>query len=151
MSSHRANGLAGNTHRGQIQPRSGVPPEGRTISRRPNSRASSEYAPGPRNVIAAAFRLDKLINRQSAWPEVNKLASSNAQAATDTIGVRSPRPKSRLCTTEARSITGVKDELGQWEPVSRMDAAREILRISNATPGAPVGNIEKRRNTLSNY
>src|SRR5260370_41933741 len=127
MSSHRANGLAGNTHRGKIQPRSGLPPEGRTISRRPNSRASSEYAPGPRSLLASAFTLDRTINRQSPWPEVNKLASSNTQAVMDTIGVRSPKPKSRLCTAEARSIKEAKDELRLWEPVSTMAAASDSL------------------------
>jgi hypothetical protein len=77
----------------------------------------------------------------------DRALSSNAQAIMETIGVRRPRHNSRLCTARARHTTGRTASLVPSKHVSEIAAAREILRISNAMPGAPVGNIEKRRNT----
>jgi hypothetical protein len=42
----------------------------------------------------------------------------------------------------------VKGVFKQSPPVSSMAAARESRSINKATPGAPAGNIEKRRSTL---
>jgi len=88
------------------------------------------------------------MKRTSAWPVTNNAVSSNAQATMDTIGVKKPRHKKRLCTARARQTRGRAAGLMTSKQLSKIAAAREILRISNAMLGAPVGNIEKRRNTL---
>jgi len=66
----------------------------------------------------------------------------------DTIGVKRPRHKSRLCTARAKYTKGRTAGLMTSNLLAKIAAAREILRISNAMPGAPVGNTENRRNTL---
>jgi hypothetical protein len=42
----------------------------------------------------------------------------------------------------------VSGDFKQPAPVSKIATASENRSISKATPGAPAGNIEKRRNTL---
>jgi hypothetical protein len=86
--------------------------------------------------------------RPSVWANRKKLASSNRQASTDTIGVRTPMHRRRLSTTNTRQNRSESGDFKQPEPVSKMAKARDNRSINKAKPGTPAGNIEKRRNTL---
>src|SRR6202021_3918419 len=116
--------------------------------RRPKIRASSEYAPGPSSAMAAAFTLVRTMYRPSVWANRKKLASSNRQASKDEIGVRTPMQRSRLSTASAAQSRNESGDIKQPAPVSKIATASENRSINKATPGAPDGNIAKRRSTL---
>jgi hypothetical protein len=87
------------------------------------------------------------MKRPSAWPARSNAVISNAQATTDITGVKKPRHRSVLTAASARHIKGKTEDLRTSKQLSSTAPARETRSINNAMPGAPVGNIEKRRNT----
>ena len=108
-----------------------------TITRRPNKRASSEYAPGPRSASAAASNIGKTEIRLPEWEPINRFATADAQAITAKNGVKNP-----ILRDSAINKTHVKSRYmegtpGRFAKFIRKAAATEILRSNKAKPGPP--------------
>lgn len=121
---------------------------GKVITRRPKSRASMEYAPGPSSAMAAAFKLESNRTRRSVGPMRNSCVSSIAQQIVEAAGVSKPKHIRTLSTPKTMQIrTPINDFQTSGAPSIRA-IATETRRSNNAMPGAPAGNIEKRRSTF---
>ncbi len=61
------------------------------VTRSPNNFASTEYAPGPRKMSAAAVNILKIKTKLSGWPDKKRFATAVAHATTARTGVKKPR------------------------------------------------------------
>ena len=61
------------------------------VTRSPNNFASTEYAPGPRKMSAAAVSVLRIYTKLLGWSAKKKFATAVAHATTARIGVKKPR------------------------------------------------------------
>jgi hypothetical protein len=110
---------------------------GTTITRRPNKRASREYAPGPRSASAAASNIGKTEIRLPEWEPINRFATADAQAITAKNGVKKPILRDRAINKAHAKSRYMEDTPGRFAAFIRKVAATEILSSNNANPGPP--------------
>src|SRR5258705_12398626 len=106
-------------------------------ARRPNNRASAEYAPGPRSVSAVASSIVKIqIMPQESGP-ISRLARAAAPAMTDKNGVKKPMLSDIDTNKMPAKIRGAEDTPKRLTQLMSSIAATEILKSNKANPGPP--------------
>ena len=106
-------------------------------TRNPNKRASTEYAPGPRSVSAAASSTVKIQMKSPERKPISKLAMAAAPAITDKNGVKKPMIRAIDINKIAAKIRGAEDTPKRLAKLMRKTAATEILKSNKANPGPP--------------
>ena len=126
------------------------------ISRRPNSRASIEYAPGPRMARAKSIANPKINPSRESKPPEEQIGRTLIAVSIATIPppmpanvVRKPakrRPPARIPKTLATQTTGLSAASGRQAP-SRISIVKPTVVRSNksAIPGSPTGNEQHER------
>ena len=114
----------------------------------PNSRASSDQAPGPTSAKAAPRVANKMVAHGSAGPPELKFQSSRSAITDPATGVHKPA-RSRIPATTSITLK-ITWPSGAPAPNRRnpnaIPAIPATSRISsNPTPGQPWANVEKRR------
>lgn len=122
---------------------------GTTTTRRPNKRASTEYAPGPSKASAAAFRKREAktsSSRREAPPKI--FTSAYAQTTKERYGVRKPMVSANAISVATMKIRWMVDKSVRFATINTKVAATEIRSSNKPIPGPPGGNIENSRCTL---
>ena len=125
--------------------------EGSGYSRRPNSAASSEKAPGPRRAIAVATLTTKTAVRGAsnafgvgagsqaiASPMPNTAARAPAKGVTRPMRSRPAVRAAVTATTDVPSVGSPARHAAPWTTRASATASRNTMR---PTPGDPVGNM----------
>ena len=108
------------------------------MTRRPNRRASSEYAPGPSSASAAASNMAGKKYGLPEWGPTRKFATADKQVSTDVTGVKKPIVRNvAISKTTARSRFEEKTPARFALAFKRRIDATEIRRSTKATPGPP--------------
>lgn len=114
--------------------------EGRTVTRRPNNLASTEYAPGPSSASATASHMWKTFMMFPELKPISKFATADTSATTDRYGVKKPMlsdiDTNRIAAT-SKWIEGTRELVAVFIALITKTAATEILRSNNARPGPP--------------
>ena len=125
-----------------------------TSSRRPNNRASSEYAPGPRNISATAIMTTKIVaNQESSKFTIGVGNPNSAKQQLPTaiskpaMGVRKPiKSATPMAMTNTLTSLATSGELPKsvklTNPCARAVTPTVIRSSSSPTPGQPAGNEE---------
>src|ERR1700755_2259456 len=100
-----------------------------TETRRPNNRASTEYAPGPRSASASSSSMG--MTQTSSRAPKNRLAMATAQAIRDKYGVRKPIVSEMNINEAPVKTKGAEDTPKRLAKLMRKIAATEILRSNN--------------------
>ena len=108
-----------------------------TVTLRPNRRASSEYAPGPRSARAAASNMQKIQRRVPPEGPINAAAAAAIQTTTEAIGVRNPIASEIQINKTGANSNGAESTPNRFAALIRNAAATESLRTNRAIPGAP--------------
>lgn len=120
------------------------------IVRRPNSRASIEYAPGPINASASDVSVNAAKIRFVGELSSQTVDTQRIPLATDTRGVRKPASS----RTDSR-YSGMLTQTGTGMNISAAtspEAAASCRRKRNsATPAVLAGNIENSFSTARRY
>jgi len=111
---------------------------GTTVTRSPNSLASTEYAPGPRKKSEADIKILRMYTTSIGWLDNNRFAPAARQAITERMGVKKPRKR----PSEIRLINEIRDQWreGKLDRCVRFNAnipAAAILNRSSPIPGPP--------------
>jgi hypothetical protein len=117
------------------------------VTRKPNNRASTEYAPGPRKKSAADVSIlrIKTILPGSAR---KRFATAVTQATTASTDVKNPMHRDNEISAISPTVTQYRvgeEKLKRWVTFRANMAAVAILKSRSPTPGPPCGNIEYRR------
>ena len=110
---------------------------GTTVTRRPNSLASNEYAPGPSNATATESNMEKTKIKLLEGGPTTRPATAAARVTTDKYGVKKPITRDADTNKATAKSSGVEVTRGRFAAFIRKVAATEILNSSNATPGPP--------------
>ena len=128
-----------------------------TISRRPNRRASMEYAPGPSNEIAEAItasnhasQAPQHMSRNSSFPWNSAAAMNSIATTVPTAGVRRPNTSERPLAMANKAPThaasrGPGVEARESTPMNAAANPIPIRKSRRPAPGRPAGNDEKSR------
>src|SRR5918996_1637234 len=113
---------------------------GTTVTRSPNSLASTEYAPGPRKKSAAKVNILIMWTTSIGWSTNNRFATAATQAIIVRIGVK--KPKRRLSETRPINETtdqciALEEKLNRCARFNATIPAAAILKRSSPIPGPP--------------
>jgi hypothetical protein len=122
-----------------------------TITRRPNNLASNEYAPGPSNARATAFKVDSKIKSESLSVENAAALASKQAASMDSTGVNMPR-HNKMAPIKMQANIHRSAKIPRVDDLEKMIvAATDTRKSSSATPGRLSGNMAKSRCTAADY
>jgi len=122
---------------------------GTTTTRRPNNRASIEYAPGPSRASAAEFKKREAKSRTSTWTLAPKrLTSAYTHATNERYGVSNPMARHKTITKAPTKRGWTEDISVRFATINTKVAATEIRSTNRPMPGPPGGNIENSRCTM---